>query len=81
VASDNASVVASDNASVVAWDNATVVASGNASVVAWDNAYTICRTTIECKISGKAIVRRYDTNTIQFCDESLKFEKVEPMQS
>jgi hypothetical protein len=74
---DNATVEASGNATVEAWDNATVRASGNATVEAWDNAYILCRTTIKCKISDKAIIRRWDINTIQYCDPDMKFEKVE----
>ena len=52
------------------------IASGSATVEAWDSAYIYCKSTIECKISDKAIIRRIDTNTIQFCSYELKFEKL-----
>ena len=90
---DNATVEASGNATVRAWGNATVRASGNATVEAsgnatveawgnvtvraWGNAYTRCHSTIQCKICGQAIIRRWDINTIQFSDDNIKFEKVD----
>jgi hypothetical protein len=65
---------------LLAWGSATVEASGSATVRAWGSAYINCKSTIKCKLSDKAIVRRWDTNTIQFCDESMKLEKVEAVQ-
>ncbi len=83
-ASDSATVWASGSATVRAFDSATVWASGSATVRASDSAtvwasgsaYVNCNTTIECKISDHAIIRRTDTNIIQFCDGTMKFEKI-----
>ena len=69
-------VIASGSATVRASDSATVWAFGSATVRASGSAYVNCNTTIECKISDHAIIRRTDTNIIQFCDGTMKFEKI-----
>ena len=61
----------------IASDSATVRASDSATVEAWGSAYINCHSTIECKISEKSIICRWNTNTIQYCSDDLKFEKVE----
>ena len=75
-ASGSATVRAFDSATVWASDSATVWAFGSATVRASGSAYVNCNTTIECKISDHAIIRRTDTNIIQFCDGTMKFEKI-----
>ena len=80
----NATVVASDNAKVVAYDNAKVEAYGNAKVEAYNNAkveasgnvYIFCHSSIECKLNDNSIVRRFDTNTIQYASDKITFEKI-----
>ena len=52
-------------------------ASGSATVEAYDSAYINCHSTIECVLLNKAIVRRWDTNTIQYASDKLTFEKIE----
>ena len=76
IASGSATVWASDSATVWASGSATVRALGSATVRASGSAYVNCNTTIECKISDHAIIRRTDTNIIQFCDGTMKFEKI-----
>ena len=73
---DNATVEAWDNATVEAWDNATVEASDNAAVEAWDNAYITSYYTLECKLSGNAIYRIRESNTVRYASDSIKIEKV-----
>jgi hypothetical protein len=72
----NATVEASDNATVKAWGNATVKASVNATVEASDNAYTTSYCIIECKLSGDAIYRIRESNTIRYASDNIRFEKV-----
>ena len=55
--------------------NSTVEASGNSTVEAYDNSYINCRSTIECVLKDNSIVRKWDTNTIQYVSDNLKFEK------
>ena len=55
-ASDSATVEASDSATVEAYDSATVEASGS--------SYINVRSTMDCKIYEKAIMRYRDTNEI-----------------
>ena len=84
VAYDNAKVVAYDNAKVRAYENAKVVAYGNATVEAYNNAkveaygnvYIFCHSSIECKLNDNSIVRRFDTNTIQYASDKITFEKI-----
>ena len=71
----NATVRASGNATVEAWGNATVEAWGNATVRAWGNAYTTSYSTIECKLSDKAIYRVRESNIIYYASDDMKFEK------
>lgn len=61
-------LLASGNSTVRASDSSTVDASGN--------SYIICNSTIECTLNELSIVRRWDTNTIQYVSDSLKFEKL-----
>jgi len=74
----SATVEAWGSATVEAYGSATVEAYDSATVKAWGSATVFCRSTIECKISDKVIIRRTDINTIQYCDENMKFEKIEP---
>ena len=60
-------LLASGNSTVEAYDNSTVEASGN--------SYINCRSTIECVLKDNSIVRKWDTNTIQYVSDNLKFEK------
>ena len=60
---------------LLASGNSTVKAYGNSTVKAYDNSYINCRSTIECVIKDNSIVRRWDTNTIQYVSDELKFEK------
>jgi hypothetical protein len=71
----NATVRASDNATVRASDNATVRASDNATVRASDNAYITSYFTIECKLSGDAIYRIRESNTVRYVSDNIRFEK------
>lgn len=73
---DNATVEAWGNATVRACGNATVQAWGNASVEAWGNAYCSSFYKMDCKISGNAIYRVMETNTIYFASDQIKFEKI-----
>ena len=75
LASGNSTVEASGNSTVKAYDNSTVKASGNSTVKAYDNSYINCRSTIECVLKDNSIVRKWDTNTIQYVSDNLKFEK------
>ena len=52
-----------------------LLASGNSTVKAYDNSYINCRSTIECVLKDNSIVRKWDTNTIQYVSDNLKFEK------
>ena len=74
-ASGNSTVKAYDNSTVEAYDNSTVKAFGNSTVKAYDNSYINCRSTIECVLKDNSIVRKWDTNTIQYVSDNLKFEK------
>ena len=74
-ASGNSTVQASGNSTVEAYDNSTVEAYGNSTVKAYDNSYINCRSTIECVLKDNSIVRKWDTNTIQYVSDNLKFEK------
>ena len=74
-ASGNSTVQASGNSTVEAYDNSTVQAYGNSTVQAYDNSYINCRSTIECVLKDNSIVRKWDTNTIQYVSDNLKFEK------
>ena len=60
-------LLASGNSTVEAYDNSTVEASGN--------SYINCCSTIECVLKDNSIVRKWDTNTIQYVSDNLKFEK------
>ena len=68
-------LLASGNSTVEAYDNSTVQAYGNSTVKAYDNSYINCRSTIECVLKDNSIVRKWDTNTIQYVSDNLKFEK------
>ena len=57
------------------YGNSTVQAYGNSTVKAYDNSYINCRSTIECVLKDNSIVRKWDTNTIQYVSDNLKFEK------
>ena len=72
---DNSTVEAYDNSTVKAYDNSTVEAYDNSTVEAYDNSYINCRSTIECVLKDNSIVRKWDTNTIQYVSDNLKFEK------
>mgnify|MGYP000857758813 CR=1 FL=1 len=74
-ASGNSTVEAYDNSTVQAYGNSTVQAYGNSTVQAYDNSYINCRSTIECVLKDNSIVRKWDTNTIQYVSDNLKFEK------
>ena len=74
-ASGNSTVEAYDNSTVKASGNSTVQAYGNSTVEAYDNSYINCRSTIECVLKDNSIVRKWDTNTIQYVSDNLKFEK------
>ena len=71
----NSTVEAYDNSTVQAYGNSTVKAFGNSTVKAYDNSYINCRSTIECVLKDNSIVRKWDTNTIQYVSDNLKFEK------
>ena len=71
----NSTVEAYDNSTVQAYGNSTVKAYGNSTVKAYDNSYINCRSTIECVLKDNSIVRKWDTNTIQYVSDNLKFEK------
>ena len=75
LASGNSTVQASGNSTVEASGNSTVQAYGNSTVEAYDNSYINCRSTIECVLKDNSIVRKWDTNTIQYVSDNLKFEK------
>ena len=68
-------LLASGNSTVEASGNSTVKAYGNSTVKAYDNSYINCRSTIECVLKDNSIVRKWDTNTIQYVSDNLKFEK------
>jgi len=72
---DNSTVEAFDNSTVEAYGNSTVKAYDNSTVEAYDNSYINCRSTIECVLKDNSIVRKWDTNTIQYVSDNLKFEK------
>ena len=72
---DNSTVQASGNSTVQAYGNSTVQAYGNSTVQAYANSYINCRSTIECVLKDNSIVRKWDTNTIQYVSDNLKFEK------
>ena len=72
---DNSTVKAYDNSTVEAYGNSTVEAYDNSTVKAYDNSYINCRSTIECVLKDNSIVRKWDTNTIQYVSDNLKFEK------
>ena len=68
-------LLASGNSTVEASGNSTVKAYDNSTVEAYDNSYINCRSTIECVLKDNSIVRKWDTNTIQYVSDNLKFEK------
>ena len=72
---DNSTVEAFGNSTVEAFGNSTVKAYDNSTVEAYDNSYINCRSTIECVLKDNSIVRKWDTNTIQYVSDNLKFEK------
>ena len=74
-ASGNSTVQAYGNSTVKAFGNSTVQAYGNSTVKAFGNSYINCRSTIECVLKDNSIVRKWDTNTIQYVSDNLKFEK------
>ena len=55
--------------------NSTVKAYDNSTVKAYDNSYINCCSTIKCVLKDNSIVRKWDTNTIQYVSDNLKFEK------
>ena len=75
LASGNSTVEASGNSTVKAYGNSTVEAYDNSTVEASGNSYINCRSTIECVLKDNSIVRKWDTNTIQYVSDNLKFEK------
>ena len=75
LASNNSTVGAYGNSTVKAFGNSTVNAYDNSTVEAYDNSYINCRSTIECVLKDNSIVRKWDTNTIQYVSDNLKFEK------
>ena len=75
LASGNSTVEASGNSTVKAYGNSTVEAYDNSTVQAYGNSYINCRSTIECVLKDNSIVRKWDTNTIQYVSDNLKFEK------
>ena len=75
LASGNSTVKAYDNSTVQAYGNSTVKAYDNSTVQAYGNSYINCRSTIECVLKDNSIVRKWDTNTIQYVSDNLKFEK------
>ena len=75
LASGNSTVEASGNSTVKAFGNSTVKAYDNSTVQAYGNSYINCRSTIECVLKDNSIVRKWDTNTIQYVSDNLKFEK------
>ena len=72
---DSSTVEASGNSTVQAYGNSTVEAYDNSTVQAYGNSYINCRSTIECVLKDNSIVRKWDTNTIQYVSDNLKFEK------
>ena len=68
-------LLASGNSTVEASGNSTVKAYDNSTVQAYGNSYINCRSTIECVLKDNSIVRKWDTNTIQYVSDNLKFEK------
>ena len=73
--SGNSTVEAFGNSTVEAFGNSTVEAYDNSTVKAFGNSYINCRSTIECVLKDNSIVRKWDTNTIQYVSDNLKFEK------
>ena len=73
---DNSTVKAYGNSTVEAYGNSTVEAYNNSTVKASDNSYINCHSAIECVLKDNSIVRRWDTNTIQYVSDNLKFEKI-----
>jgi len=76
--SGSSTVEASGSSTVRAFGSSTVRASGSSTVEASDSSYTYCSSFIECKISNKAIIRRCDTNTIEYCSDDLSIVKKAP---
>ena len=74
-ANGNSKMYAYDNATVYAYTNATVHAYTNATVYANDNAYVTSFYTIKCKLSGNAIYRIRESNTIQYANNDIAFVK------
>ena len=72
----NASVDACGNASVEAYGNSSVKAYDNASVDAYDNAYINSLSVREVKLSGNAIYRIQENDTIRYANPKIKFELV-----
>ena len=73
----SASVKASGSASVEAYDSASVEAYDSASVKAYDSAYVCSWSVKECQLSGYAIYRIIESNTIRYVDPTIRFERVE----
>jgi len=72
-ASGSATVEAFDSATVEAFDSATVRASDSATVRASNSAYICSYSTVEHKVSNKAILRYYYENKVVLSDiNSLK---------
>lgn len=57
-------------------DSATVEASGSATVRAYDSAYVTSYYTIECQLSGNAIYRIRESNTIKYSSDNITFKRV-----
>lgn len=74
----NASVIAYGNVSVVAYNNVSIAAYSNASVEAHDNAYIASFSDKNVVIlSGNAIYRIKENNTIRYANPKMKLELVE----
>jgi alpha-tubulin suppressor-like RCC1 family protein len=73
---DNSTVTAHDNSTVTAWDNSIVKACDNSTVTAWGNSYIASYSVLECKLNDNAIYRIRESNTIRYCSDNIKFEKL-----
>ena len=76
LASGTATVEATGTATVRAWGSATVVAWGTATVRASDTAYCTSYKAIDCKLSGHALYRVRETNTVYFASDDIEFVKI-----
>ncbi len=74
--SDNSSARLFGNSSARLFDNSSARLFDNSSAELSGNSYCICNSTIECRISDSAIVRRTDINTIEYSNENINFKKV-----